>query len=297
MWPARQSTVLAALAGSAIAAVTQITDEEMRTLLNQDDGVELADRYAPLWFFGQALNEVPCYPTWAFGGSPDSPDVYDAAHQTAPAPQCEYPDVGCECRNPGVEAGNPGPASAFPIYYTVQRCNETEVRVVYNLFYEKDGAKVLDLIDTGHDYDWERVIIVHSRDANELWAPSRALLSAHSGYHNLAWSQIHSTLTSEEIAAGDARAPDGVRGNDHPKVYVSWSKHAHFDTKDRIWVDPISQSTDNAFRSDDWWYYVEQQYYIRSDNSTEAGKALSGTDWGSATSNPPSVQASVCLAS
>ncbi|RAH73005.1 uncharacterized protein BO66DRAFT_418480 [Aspergillus aculeatinus CBS 121060] len=291
MWPARRSTVLAALAAQALA-VTQITDEEMRTLLNQDDGVELADRYAPLWFFGQALNEEPCYPTWAFGGSPDSPDVYDAAHQTAPGPQCEYPDVGCECRNPGVDAGNPGPASAFPIYYTVQRCNETEVRVVYNLFYEKDGAKVLDLIDTGHDYDWERVIIVHSRDATELWAPSRALLSAHSGYHNLAWSQIHSTLTSEEIAAGDARAPDGVRGNDHPKVYVSWSKHAHFDTRDTIWVDPISQSTDNAFRSDDWWYYVEQQYYIRSDNSTEAGKALGGTDWGSATSNPPSVQAS-----
>ncbi|PYH81516.1 hypothetical protein BO82DRAFT_81106 [Aspergillus uvarum CBS 121591] len=310
MWPACRSTVLAALAAQALA-VTQITDADMQTLLNQD-GVELADRYAPLWFFGQALHEVPCYPTWAFGGSPGSPDVYDAAHQTSPAPQCEYPDVGCECRNPGVDAGNPGPA--FPIYYTVQRCNETEVRVVYNLFYEKDGAKVLDLIDTGHDYDWERVIIVHSRDANELWAPSRALLSAHSGYHNLAWSQIHSTLTSEEIAAGDARAPEGVRGNDHPKVYVSWSKHAHFDTRDTVWVDPISQSTDNAFRSNDWWYYVEQQYYvsfpfvssilltdspkkIRSDNSTEAGKALGSTDWGSATSNPPSVQASVCSAS
>ncbi|PYI17486.1 UPF0047 domain protein [Aspergillus violaceofuscus CBS 115571] len=263
MWPACRSTVLAALAAQALA-VTQITDADMRNLLNHD-GVELADRYAPLWFFGQALHAVPCYPTWAFGGSPDSPDVYDdAAHPTAPAPQCEYPDVGCGCRNPGVDAGNPGPA--FPIYYTVQRCNETEVRVVYNLFYEKDGAKVLDLIDTGHDYDWERVIIVHSRDANELWAPSRALLSAHSGYHNLAWSQIHSTLTSEEIAAGDARAPEGVRGNDHPKV----------------------QSTDNAFRSADWWYYVEQQYYIRSDNSTEAGKALGSTDWGSAaTSNPP----------
>ncbi|RAH85479.1 UPF0047 domain protein [Aspergillus japonicus CBS 114.51] len=260
MWPACRSTVLAALAAQALA-VTQITDADMRNLLNHD-GVELADRYAPLWFFGQALHAVPCYPTWAFGGSPDSPDVYDdAAHPTAPAPQCEYPDVGCGCRNPGVDAGNPGPA--FPIYYTVQRCNETEVRVVYNLFYEKDGAKVLDLIDTGHDYDWERVIIVHSRDANELWAPSRALLSAHSGYHNLAWSQIHSTLTSEEIAAGDARAPEGVRGNDHPKVYVSWSKHAHFDTRDTIWVDPISQSTDNAFRSADWWYYVEQQYYLQ----------------------------------
>ncbi|PYH48507.1 uncharacterized protein BP01DRAFT_333980 [Aspergillus saccharolyticus JOP 1030-1] len=290
MWLKSQCAVLAALAAHAIA-VTPITEAEMTTLLDQG-GVGLADRYAPLWFFGQALNEVPCYPTWAFGGSPDSPDEYDSAQQTAAAPQCEYPDVGCGCRHPGVAAGSAGPA--FPIYYTVQRCKETEVRVVYNLFYEKDGAKVLDLIDTGHDYDWERVIIVHSRDAaSKLWTPARALLSAHSGYHNLVWSAIHSTLTSEEIQAGDARTPDGVRNNDHPKVYVSWSKHAHFDTKDRIWIDPISQSTDNAFRSDDWWYYVEQQYYIQADNSTEAGKALGSTDWGSATSNPPSVQASV----
>lgn len=131
----------------AVAAVTQITDNEMTSLLDAG-GVDLANRYAPLWFFGQALNEPPCYPTWAFGGSPTTPDIYDAAHRTPAAPQCEYPDVGCHCRNPGVTIGNPGPA--FPVYYTYERCNDTEVRVVYNLFYEKDGAVFLG-IQTGHD--------------------------------------------------------------------------------------------------------------------------------------------------
>ncbi|PIG69109.1 hypothetical protein AARAC_009581 [Aspergillus arachidicola] len=248
------------LATGQTAAVTQITDDDMTSLLNQG-GAELADRYAPMWFFGQALNQPPCYPTWAFGGSPTSNDVYDSSHKTPAAAQCEYPDVGCKCRNPGVAIKNRAPD--FPIYYTFKRCSDTEVRVAYNLFYEKDGAKVIGVIDTGHDYDWERVIIIHSRDGNNMWAPSRALLSSHSGYHNLAWGDIQNTLTTEEIEAGDANDPNGVRNNDHPKVYISWSKHAHFDTRNTGWVDPISQSTDNAFRSNDWWHYVDKKYYAR----------------------------------
>lgn len=136
-----------ALLASPVIAVSQISDDEMNSLLDAG-GVDLADRYAPIWFFGQAQNQPPCYPTWAFGGSPDTADVYDDAHKTPAAAQCEYPNVGCNCRNPGVDIGNPGPA--FPVYYTFQRCNDTEVRVVYNLFYEKDGAK-FGAIETGHD--------------------------------------------------------------------------------------------------------------------------------------------------
>lgn len=145
----RKVHILAAiLAAGQTAAVTQITDDNMASLLSQG-GAELADRYAPMWFFGQALNQPPCYPTWAFGGSPTSNDVYDSSHKTPAAAQCEYPDVGCKCRNPGVAINNRAPD--FPIYYTFKRCSDTEVRVAYNLFYEKDGAKVIGVIDTGHD--------------------------------------------------------------------------------------------------------------------------------------------------
>lgn len=113
--------------------------------------------------------------------------------------------------------------------------------------------------------DWERVIIIHSKNtADSTWAPSRALLSAHSGYHDLAWGDIQNTLTTDEVNAGDAINPNGVQNNDHPKVYVSWSKHANFDTRNTGWNDPISQSTDNAFRSEDWWHFVDAQYYVRT---------------------------------
>ncbi|PCG94254.1 Necrosis inducing protein [Penicillium occitanis (nom. inval.)] len=288
---ALRSTVIALLASTALA-VTSITDDEMTTYLN-DGAADLAYNYAPMWFFGQALDEPPCYPVWAFGGNVSTPDIYDAAHQTPPAPQCEYPDMGCGCRQPDVPINNPGPA--FPIYYTFDQCNATEVRVAYNLFYQKDGAEVVGVVDTGHDYDWERVIIIHSKDtASNTWAPSRALLSAHSGYHDLAWGDIQNTLTTDEVNAGDAINPNGVQNNDHPKVYVSWSKHANFDTRNTGWNDPISQSTDNAFRSEDWWHFVDAQFYIRSDNSTAAGQALGSVDWGSASSNPPSVQETLC---
>lgn len=99
-----------------------------------------------VFFFGQALYRPPCYPTWAFSGSVSSPDIYDSAHQTKPAPQCQYPDVGCKCRKPGVLKGNQGPP--FPIYYTYKKCNDTEIRVAYNLYYEKDGAQ-LGFVQTG----------------------------------------------------------------------------------------------------------------------------------------------------
>ena len=137
-----------ALAACLAIAATQISDDDMNSLLDAG-GVELAYRYAPLWFFGKAMDQSPCVPDWTFGGSPDSSDVYDDDHMTKPAPRCEYPDVGCECRTPGNDTGRPAPP--FPVYYTFQKCNDSDVRVAYNLFYQKDGADAAGIIDTGHD--------------------------------------------------------------------------------------------------------------------------------------------------
>ena len=139
--------VLLGILAPKVSAVTSISDGQMTSFLNTG-ALDLARMYGPVWFFGQSQNQVPCYPTWAFGGSPTTNDTYDALHKTAAAPQCQYPNVGCSCRNPGVPIGNQGPA--FPIYYTYQRCNDTEVRVAYNLFYQKDGAQ-FGTIATGHD--------------------------------------------------------------------------------------------------------------------------------------------------
>ena len=141
------AVVLLSLVAPSLA-FTRIDDATMTGLLN-DGGTGLAMSYSPVWNFGQPSNpghSPPCYPTWTFGGSPDAPDIYDSSHQTPGVNGCRYPDVGCGCRNPGVPIDNIGPP--FPIYYTYAMCSNSEVRVIYNLFYEKDGADWI--VNTGH---------------------------------------------------------------------------------------------------------------------------------------------------
>lgn len=92
--------------------------------------------------------EKKSIPTWAYQGTPSTPDTYETSHRTPAASRCNYPDVGCNCRNPGVAIGNPSPP--FPIYYTYRQCNDGDIRVSLNLFYEKDGAYWFGQ-DTGHE--------------------------------------------------------------------------------------------------------------------------------------------------
>lgn len=43
-----------------------------------------------------------------------------------------------KCRTPSTKpTGNP--SDPFPVYYMIRKCNDAEIRVQYNLFYEKDG--------------------------------------------------------------------------------------------------------------------------------------------------------------
>lgn len=108
-------------------AAVMVSKQKMAELL-EGDGVELARLAQPMWFFGQAVGRPPCYPTFA---------TDDNGRQTQFAVLCRYPNVGCDCRKPDVEIGNEGPS--FPVYFSFRQCNETDVRIAYNLFYEKDG--------------------------------------------------------------------------------------------------------------------------------------------------------------
>lgn len=117
------------LVGYALS-LTVYDDQTMQGWLN-NGGAQLAIQAAPMFFFGQAMNRPPCYPTTAVTISGN------VAYQAASAGLCAWPDTGCNCRNPGIAINNYGPT--FPTYYTYQQCNSREVRVAYNLFYEKDG--------------------------------------------------------------------------------------------------------------------------------------------------------------
>ena len=144
--------------------------------------------------------------------------------------------------------------------------------------------------------DWERVIIVHNKDPDGTWQPSKAMLSAHSGYNTKNWADIQNTLSNEDVNAGKAKDSNGLQNLDHPKVYVAWSKHAQFDSRNTGWNDPASQSLGRAFRSDDWWHFVERNYYVLADGTTEAGKAIGTAGWGDADSNPVKVHEGLCTA-
>ncbi|KAM0459817.1 hypothetical protein ACHAPV_000068 [Trichoderma viride] len=277
------STMKSLIAGSGLismaAAITPISDSDMTNLLNAG-GVELAMKAQPMWFFGQAMSQPPCIPT--FATQPDG-------SQTPSAALCAYPNVGCNCRTPGVGISNPSPS--FPTYYSYEKCNSTTIRIQYSLFYEKDGTLPEGIL--GHPFDWERVIIEWAQGSDGNWVQNQALLSQHSGYGRFNWASIQNTLNTADgsLPLGGA---NGRQNLDHPKVYVAWSKHPNYDDRNTGWNDPLSQLDDNAFRSQDWWYFPVASDYLRADGSTALGQLLSSYNWGDASSNPPSVHNSLC---
>ncbi|PNP55299.1 hypothetical protein THARTR1_04441 [Trichoderma harzianum] len=141
--------------------------------------------------------------------------------------------------------------------------------------------------------DWERVIVEWAKGSDSNWTPSRLLLSQHSGYDNRAWGDIQNTFNTADGTL--QRGGDNGRQNlDHPKVYVAWSKHANYNDRNTGWNDPLSQLDNNAFRSQDWWYFPVASDYLRADGSTALGQQLGSLNWGDASSNPLSVHNSLC---
>ena len=198
-------TVTGLFAAAAVAvAVTPITDDAMTQLLNEG-GVSLAMKAQPMFFFGQAMNRPPCIPTWATSGN----------QQTPSSPLCDYPDMGCNCVTPDKGIGNP--SQRFPIYYSYSRCSDTMVRVAYNLFYTKDGAKPKGI--NGHPYDWERVLVELRKSDDTQWRPYQLHLSQHSGYDRIRWPNVGKlTRISVEAAENwrrqreeEPRPPQGLR--------------------------------------------------------------------------------------
>ena len=139
------------------AMKTKISAANMTTLLASDH-LTIAKNNAPVFFFGEVAFEQPpypkyppCMPVWAYGGgNPLGPDTYSSDKRTPPVARCGGQDVGCNCRNPPPPVGQA--SGAFPTYYTVKTCSGNsppDIRVNYNIFYQKDGTSPGKL---GHDW-------------------------------------------------------------------------------------------------------------------------------------------------
>ena len=75
-------------------------------------------------------------------------------------------------------------------------------------------------------------------------------------------SSIHTYLVTFQsttlASSSDPRQNQGIHNQDHPKVYIAWDKHPAYHTRNTGFKDPISQSTSSAFRSRDWWYFIDR---------------------------------------
>ncbi|KAK5653960.1 hypothetical protein OQA88_7636 [Cercophora sp. LCS_1] len=279
--------LVTALLGTASAK--QISDKKMQKLVEIPKGWEIAMASQPMWFFTQAMGHPTCYPTYA-------EDLY-TREQRHPAKLCEYPDTSCHCRQPGVEPGYKGPG--FPVYYSTKRCGESEIRVAYNLFYQKDGFAPGEE-NGGHPYDWERVIAVWNKYGNN-WSPSKLLLSQHDTYESVPWHDIPSTVSGRE-AKKHLGGKNGQKGKDHPKVYVGWSKHSHYVEPYQGLQTPLVQMTPWATRGYDWWYFPTKEDYHLTDGKgsqkkmRDLGKQFNFWNWGPELKgqDPMSVHLSLC---
>ncbi|OHE90964.1 hypothetical protein CORC01_13741 [Colletotrichum orchidophilum] len=102
--------------------------------------------------------------------------------------------------------------------------------------------------------DWQKVIIIWAKDPGNTGQPSQFLLSQQAGYDRKKWGDIPNAFSTIE-ATLPRSGENGRKNLDHPKVYVAWSKQAVYHDKNTGWNEVLSQLTNNASRSQDWWHY------------------------------------------
>lgn len=72
------------------------------------------------------------------------------------------------------------------------------------------------------------------------------------------YTNLPTLQSTTQASSSDPRQNQGIHNQDHPKVYIAWDKHPAYHTRNTGFNDPISQSTSNAFRSQDWWHFVDR---------------------------------------
>ncbi|KAH8919026.1 hypothetical protein BT69DRAFT_1353429 [Atractiella rhizophila] len=248
----------------------------------------------PKWWFGipsKALcpsRTAPCYPEYAVN--------HTTGAQNPGQNLCDWPNANCGCQYPS-ENGQAGgiKARAFPHYWIASQCSNTEVRAGFWVYYPKDG-----FVGSGHRHDWEYYIVVWSKQADGNYIRSSHVFSYHGDRLQENWNVaanveygllspcLENTSAYMKISDNLNSVADG-QGN-HALVYPGWSKHPNFPDKNTHFCDTLSQSTKNAYRSDDWWYYADESDLFQADASTQIGGWIDsiGANWGSANSYPSS---------
>lgn len=246
----------ALVCGGAVA--TSPAAQANNTLPTGSSLRKFVDASTPQWNFARAVNHDACWPS----------DPLPNGNQQAAGTVKAWPIAG--------QGGCPAKGSNFPTFYSVKKCNDTEVRVVFNIYFVKDG-----FVPGGHKHDFEHFILVWKKNGNS-WSRDRMLLGRHGHHVTQAWRSAESWDGS--------RGSAGL-GREFPRIFVGWGKHAIFNHQGGL-TDITSQSTNNEFRSAKYPFWANWQ--IETTDNNAVAKLFDKYGWGSATSNPAVMSRDLC---
>ncbi len=224
---------------------------------------DFARRSVPQWNFARANRNDPCWPESAFDGNGNPTD-------------------GGSVQNwPNSDGGCAPHGSAFPTYYTVQKCNADEIRISYTIYQATSAFK-----PSGHRHDFEHVDVVWRKNGNS-WSRDRLLLSAHGGHRVVGWASAES-WNADRGSAG--------KGREFPRVFVGFGSHAMYNNQGGL-KDVLSAYTGNEYRQADYPSWADQGgglVEVAKDGDLYKKFEANAGAWGKADSNPARVARDAC---
>ncbi|CAG8705554.1 3657_t:CDS:1 [Dentiscutata erythropus] len=214
----------------------------------------------PQWNFAKALGHDTCAADHAILG--DGTQHPPAKRKTWPIPG----EGGCG----DITYEN------LATYYIKKWCGD-HFRVLYTLYFPKDGFKDILFVDLGHDHDFESIIMTW-KNISGFWYRDELIMSRHHDWRHEPWDNVRSF---------DYNGIQEGIGLEHPKIFVGWVSHAMFNDKNIGPLDPISQYTDNEYRYDDhqlWANYSNSLIEVTDDNYY--GQKFKEFNWGDKATAP-----------
>ncbi|KAH8809590.1 hypothetical protein DL96DRAFT_1536251 [Flagelloscypha sp. PMI_526] len=249
-----------------VHANTPISDSDMQSWINgvevggnPDGANRLAHEAIPLFHFSKGA----CYPGHPLDANGNVKDA---------AARYNWPKAdGSTCADPG---GDHAAANPYPIFFTVRKCSDIDIRVTYNLYWAKDGFKTAL---AGHGHDWEGVVLKWKKtDDGKSWIRDGVWISVHTGDTYRTWSGAESTAYN-----GPGSPSTGLKNAERVKVYVGWGKHAlRYSKKTSGGKSLFDVLGDNEYRTDDYYYdpdYSTQaswDYLLYSNPGTHLGDSI-----------------------
>jgi len=177
---------------------------------------------------------------------------------------CVIDNLATGCQNPGPWLGPNTEGTSFPTYYTLGYCSgDNTWRIAYDIYFRHDS---------GHESDWEYVIVVFTQDSGSLWYRDYVIFEQDGNTPTETWGTM-------DTFNDPNNAPDGVKNENHAKIYVTKWHHA-------MWYNNYTNFKDDCLVSEADQFRVNDFYQYSGDSLVNGSVIPVSWHWGSATSAP-----------